>query len=964
MIRHFPRSRWALAAAGVSLALGLAAPQSADAGTYLVHQCDYELGITANSFSWSAFGVPAPVQHANSGCGEFGLAARSTSFGTVQTYPGSARGGYVSTAPPGTVFTRFRGAFGTLANCCAPGLDAYAEAREFNDGTGARDEIFRGSLGAATWPADAPIDREWRADEAAFGAEQIGYFVGCAGSSGCVQSATGDVRVRGRSFEFTLDDLVAPEVTDVTGTLAAPGWIRGVTTLSVSAADQGGGLNMISAHLGDRSIVTSPSSCVKAADRYVDLQPCPLNRVGSWTIDTRQTEDGVAALEVRAEDVGGTSALHSREVLIDNTPPAAPNYIAISGDQSWRSANSFEVHTSGAEPVHAPVVRVRYRLCHTTGGWCITGAEDKEGDSFRVEVPEPGRYSLTVWFEDAAGNHEPANPSESVELLFDDASPGRAEIDALTGWLSRDKAEAYALPVRVEAGAEEPLSGVAGYSLSTDGNPPDNTIDSSGAAATYSVAALPEGETVIHARAVSGSGVPADEIGTGIVKIDRTPPSVVAEGVPKSLWSRRALVVQVLSGDQRELSGVQPAPDGHPVVDGGHLETRLNNASIVKTPGDLAQVAITTDGIHKLTYRAFDAAGNGSVEKEAVFRIDRTAPVGSFRTLDPGDPRALKVDVADATSGIADGWIEYRRAGDGGFQRLATTREGGLLSARLDDTGLPAGRYELRAIVHDVAGNEAIVDSWADGSPTLLAMPLRLASKVEVAGQAKAKRCAKAKTGKRAAKGKRNSARKIKCRTVTRPAKSLALAHGKRAKSTGNLTTAQGVPIARAPLVVEAQARSGGAYTRVGTTTTDVNGRFAFTIPSGPSRTIRYRYDGTNTVRPTAGDLTTKVKAAARLKVDRRRLRNGQTVRFSGRLLGKPIPPAGKLVALQAKVGRGWRTFATPRANAKGRFKHRYRFTATTGVRRYAFRVVVAREAAYPYEKGISRVVKVTVRGR
>jgi hypothetical protein len=73
---------------------------------------------------------------------------------------------------------------------------------------------------------------------------------------------------------------------------------------------------------------------------------------------------------------------------------------------------------------------------------------------------------------------------------------------------------------------------------------------------------------------------------------------------------------------------------------------------------------------------------------------------------------------------------------------------------------------------------------------------------------------------------------------------------------------------------------------------------------------------------------------------------------------------SGKLVALQAKVGRKWRTFATPRANSKGVFKHRYRFTATTGVQRYAFRAVVAREAAYPYERGLSKVVRVTVRGR
>jgi hypothetical protein len=324
----------------------------------------------------------------------------------------------------------------------------------------------------------------------------------------------------------------------------------------------------------------------------------------------------------------------------------------------------------------------------------------------------------------------------------------------------------------------------------------------------------------------------------------------------------------------------------------------------------------------------------------------------------------LKVDIADATSGLADGWIEYRRAGDSSFRRLATKREGGRLSAHLDDTVLPAGRYALRAVAHDVAGNEAIVDSWSDGSPAALGMPVRLGARLEVAGETQTKRCRQAKASKRRLDDNRNAARKPRCRATAKRVRSLALGHGRRGDSTGTLTTIQGAPIARAPVIVEGQPRSGGAYARLGTATTDTRGRFRFVIPPGPSRTIRYRYDGTDVVRPAAGDIATKVTAAARLKVDRRRLRNGQVVRFTGRLLGRPIPLAGKLVALQAKVGRGWRTFATPRANAKGRFRHRYRFTATTGTRRYAFRVVVAREAAYPYERGVSRTVKVTVRGR
>ena len=59
--------------------------------------------------------------------------------------------------------------------------------------------------------------------------------------------------------------------------------------------------------------------------------------------------------------------------------------------------------------------------------------------------------------------------------------------------------------------------------------------------------------------------------------------------------------------------------------------------------------------------------------------------------------------------------------------------------------------------------------------------------------------------------------------------------------------------------------------------------------------------------------------------------------------------------------GQGRFSFAIPAGPSR---TVRYRFTATTGLRRYTFRAVVAREAAYPYEKGVSRTVKVIVRGR
>ena len=91
---------------------------------------------------------------------------------------------------------------------------------------------------------------------------------------------------------------------------------------------------------------------------------------------------------------------------------------------------------------------------------------------------------------------------------------------------------------------------------------------------------------------------------------------------------------------------------------------------------------------------------------------------------------------------------------------------------------------------------------------------------------------------------------------------------------------------------------------------------------------------------------------------------NGQSVTFTGRLRGKPLPTRGKVVDLQAFYRGKWRTFATPRANKKGQFKFRYRFEATRSTTTYKFRARLRAESAYPYELGYSKVVSVRVRGR
>lgn len=158
---------------------------------------------------------------------------------------------------------------------------------------------------------------------------------------------------------------------------------------------------------------------------------------------------------------------------------------------------------------------------------------------------------------------------------------------------------------------------------------------------------------------------------------------------------------------------------------------------------------------------------------------------------------------------------------------------------------------------------------------------------------------------------------------------------------------------------IDAPARP---WQAVGTARTNANGSFTFRVPKGASRTIRFSYGGSPTSQPSARDVEIRVKAAATIRPDRRKLTNGDEVTLKGRVTSGPIPETGKLVTLQALTRRGWTTFGNARARAKdGRYSYRYRFTGTTVRSRYTFRVLVPAESGYAYVQGASKTTRVLV---
>jgi len=144
---------------------------------------------------------------------------------------------------------------------------------------------------------------------------------------------------------------------------------------------------------------------------------------------------------------------------------------------------------------------------------------------------------------------------------------------------------------------------------------------------------------------------------------------------------------------------------------------------------------------------------------------------------------------------------------------------------------------------------------------------------------------------------------------------------------------------------------------------TDGNGRFRYRAAGTTSRTLRFIHPGSSLVLPADRTIRMSVPARTSLHVNRRRVLNGQTVVFSGRLRTQPIPAGGKLVELQARLTNRWQTFRTSRTGAAGRWAIPYRFKRTRGVQHFRFRARLPQEAGYPFAGGGSRVVTVRVRG-
>jgi len=456
----------------------------------------------------------------------------------------------------------------------------------------------------------------------------------------------------------------------------------------------------------------------------------------------------------------------------------------------------------------------------------------------------------------------------------------------------------------------------------------------------------PEGSQPLTVVAEDAAGNHA-ESGAVTARIDNAAPGAVSIGVGGGEGWRNS--------NDFDLGWTNPAePDRAPITAAHYRLCRAGGGECVS--GDRAGAGIATidnvtvpsPGEWELRLWREDEAANqeaANASEPVRLRFDPEPPQLGFETPSTEDPTRISVLVTDRISGLGGGGIEISRAGSGIWQVLPTSQEGDRLVTRINDAALPPGDYELRASAHDQANNLAGTDQRLDGQPMRLRLPLRIATSMK-AGV----------IGKRAVKGQKG-----KRRTVLEPRDKVAF--GRRVLLGGRLVSPAGHALADATIFVYSQPKEGTEQLE-DTVTTNADGRFAYEVEARSSRRFRFVYQGTATILPVEDTATVLVKATSTISVKPKHVLNGDSVTFSGRVKGRPLPEEGKLIEVQVELTGEWQTFRTIRSESDGIWRLVYHFRRTCGVRRFPFRAHLAGEAGYPLETGNSPALTVRVRGR
>lgn len=408
-----------------AMACALTASAHAAAGTYDVVACNAAAEGTNNSWTWSTNAPSSGYYSRYESCpyrvgGSGGSADQQSGLSTTDALglssgaaPGSGAG-WTFTAPAGTTisgitYERDLGHASDPSNYWAPAMRA--------DGTivgeTCQDTVADGETCAVGGPPGKGTEAHTISGLAA---HELSVSIVCEAASEqeCVTGATRHkVWAALYGATVTLSDEMPPTLSEPSGSLWGPGesggYHTGTESVTVEAADVGGGVRSIILSSGGAPVTTYEAAC-----DYTYPQPCPSSTgPQTLTLPTGSLGDGTHTLTLVAVDAAGNrSTVASEQIIVDNTPPGPPVDLTASATEAGGS--TFSVTWSDPSGQVAPISSATYQLCPAGSGPCESPTSAPATGPVNVTVPGTGSWTLAVWLTDAAGHSSPANYAETT----------------------------------------------------------------------------------------------------------------------------------------------------------------------------------------------------------------------------------------------------------------------------------------------------------------------------------------------------------------------------------------------------------------------------------------------------------------------------------------------------------------------------------------------------------------------
>ena len=184
--------------------------------------------------------------------------------------------------------------------------------------------------------------------------------------------------------------------------------------------------------------------------------------------------------------------------------------------------------------------------------------------------------------------------------------------------------------------------------------------------------------------------------------------------------------------------------------------------------------------------------------------------------------------------------------------------------------------------------------------------------------------------------------------------------HGKRTTVSGWLGMPDGTALGGQVVHVLSAPDNGlGGFRVAEVATTAANGTWSARLPAGPSRLVEASYAGAPTLEPNlSAQVHVVVPAKVKLlSVSPSRVAWGGTVRITGQLLGRYLPPGGALVRLRIGQGSSYQTYGVQEhVTGNGRFTTTYTFGAGySGIfKSFWFQIATLPMGDYPYAPAAS----------